>query len=330
MKNDKIKKRVTVVVLGMFALILAIYAVRGVHDQEEEKKKVIFIPKTLDKTNGFWTSLIEGAKLGAEEFNMDLEVVGGISEEEVEEQIAYIQKSIEKKPDVLLVAPCSYSETAEILKEAVKEGISLVLIDSVIENDVSTAIVATDNYEAGKELGSYANTLLKEGDEIGIIAHVKGASTAIDREAGIRHGLGENANKISETVFCGSSYEKAHSQAKKMIQQNPKLGMLIGTNEYASVGAARAVKELGMENKIKVVGFDNSIEEIKLLEEGVFQGIVIQKPFNMGYLGMKQAYNIVEGKKIQKNTDSGCKLITEENLYEEENQKLLYPFIGQE
>ncbi len=316
--------------LGILACMLAIYAAKGVQDPEEVRKQVIFIPKTLDKTNGFWTSLIEGAKLGAEEFNMDLEVVGGLSEEEVEEQIAYIKESIEKKPDVLLVAPCSYSETSDILKEAVDQGIHLVLIDSVIEEDISTAIVATDNYAAGKELGNYANSLLEDGKEVGIIAHVKGTSTAIEREAGIRKGLEDKSNKVKETVFCGSSYEKAYEQAKKMIEQNPKLGMIIGTNEYASVGAARAVKELKMSNKIKVVGFDNSIEEIKLLEEGVFQGIVIQKPFNMGYLGIKQANHIVEGKAIKKNTDSGCKLITEENLYEEENQKLLYPFIGQE
>ncbi len=328
--NDKIKKSVMIFLAGILAFILAIYAIRGVHSQEEDRKKVIFIPKTLDKTNGFWTSLIEGARLGAEEFNLEVQVVGGLSEEDVTEQIDYIKKSIEEKPDVLLVAPCSYSETADILKEAVQAGVRLVLIDSVVEYDISTAIVATDNYAAGEELGTYANTLLEDEKEIGIVAHVKGASTAIEREAGIRKGLGDKADMITETVFCGSSYEKAYEQTKKMIEENSKLGMIIGTNEYASVGAARAVKELGLSTKIKVVGFDNSIEEIKLLEEGVFQGIVIQKPFNMGYLGMKQAKDIVEGKTVKKNTDSGCKLITAENLYEEENQKLLYPFIEQE
>ena len=46
-----------------------------------------------------------------------------------------------------------------------------------------------------------------------------------------------------------------------------------------------ASKKLGMEDQVKVVGFDNSVEQIQLLEAGVFQGIVIQKPFNIGYLG---------------------------------------------
>ncbi len=316
--------------IGVLAVFIAIYGVHGVNNTQEEKKKVIFVPKIMDKTNGFWTSLIEGAELGAEEFNMNLEVIGGISEEGVDEQIQFIKESIEKKPDALLVAPCSYSETSEVLKEAVENGIQLVLIDSIIDCDISSAVVATDNYAAGKELGAFANTIVNDEEEIGVIAHVKGTSTAIDREAGMRSGLGSKEENIKEVMFCGSSYEKAYEQAKAMIEQHPKLGMIMCTNEYASVGAARAIKELGLAEKIKIVGFDNSIEEIQLLEAGVFQGIVIQKPFNMGYLGMKQANDILEGKEIEKNTDSGCKLITKENLYEEENQRLLYPFIGQD
>ena len=79
-----------------------------------------------------------------------------------------------------------------------------------------------------------------------------------------------------------------------------------------------------------MVGFDNSVEEIQLMEEGVFQGIIIQKPFNMGYLGIEQAVNLMNGKSIEKNLDSGCKLINRNNMYEEENQRLLYPFTGQQ
>ena len=78
-----------------------------------------------------------------------------------------------------------------------------------------------------------------------------------------------------------------------------------------------------------MVGFDSSIEEIQLLEKGVFQAIIIQKPVNMGYLGVEQAINVLTGKKVEKSLDSGSKLITKENLYEEENQRLLYPFSGQ-
>ena len=248
----------------------------------------------------------------------------------MEGQIKCIKESIEKMPDAMLVAPCSYSEMSKALQDVVDSGIKLILIDSVIDRDIAQGVVATDNYLAGRELGEFTRGLLSENSQIGIVAHVKGASTAIERENGMREGLGDYEKQVMDVVFCGSSYEKAYSLTVDMLNKYPEMGVIMGTNEYAAVGAARAVKDLGLAGRVKVVGFDNSIEEIQLLEEGVFQGIIIQKPFNIGYLGVEQAVNVLNGKKADKNVDSGCKMITKENMYEEENQRLLYPFTGQQ
>ena len=208
-------------------------------------------------------------------------------------------------------------------------GITLIYIDSTTENDIADCEVSTDNYKAGKELGKYAKTLIDEDIKIGIMGHVKGTSTEIERENGIRDGLENYKANIVDILYCDSSYEKANSQTKTMLMKNPDNRLLIGTNEYAAVGTARAIKDMGMEKKIKMVAFDNSVEEIQLLEEGVFDGIIIQKPFNMGYMGVEQAIALLEGKTVEKTLDSGCKLITRDNMYEEENQRLLYPFSGQ-
>lgn len=106
--------------------------------------------------------------------------------------------------------------------------------------------------------------------------------------------------------------------------------MIAALNEYSSVGAAKAVKELKLEKEILVIGFDNSIEEVKLLEEGVLNGIVIQKPFNMGYFGVEQAVKIIKGEKYTEYLDCGSELITKEYMYTEENEKMLFPFIGRQ
>ena len=313
------------IITGMFlcciltALFLVIFSLLNMQDQDQKVYKIILIPKTIDEKNGFWTSLIAGAELGAEEFKSDIEIVGGKSETDVEGQIKCIKESIEKMPDAMLVAPCSYSEMSKALQDVVDSGIKLILIDSVIDRDIAQGVVATDNYLAGRELGEFTRGLLSENSQIGIVAHVKGASTAIERENGMREGLGDYEKQVMDVVFCGSSYEKAYSLTVDMLNKYPEMGVIMGTNEYAAVGAARAVKDLGLAGRVKVVGFDNSIEEIQLLEEGVFQGIIIQKPFNIGYLGVEQAVNVLNGKKADKNVDSGCKMITKENMYEEEN-----------
>ena len=334
MKRQTSKRMLTGMLLFcvITAILLVTYGLFNAQSQERKVYRIILVPKTIDDTNGFWTSLIAGAELGAEEFNVDIEVQGGSSEEDIEGQIKRIRESIKKMPDAILVAPCSYSETTEALQEVVNSGIKLILIDSVIDKDIAQSIVATDNYLAGKELGEFTRKLMDENknSQIGIVGHVKGASTAIEREKGMREGLGEYEPQVMDVVFCGSSYDKAYSLTVDMLGKYPDMRMIMGTNEYAAVGAARAIKDLGLTGKVKVVGFDNSVEEIQLLEEGVFQGIIIQKPFNMGYLGVEQAVDILNGKSVEVNLDSGCKMIDRENMYEEENQRLLYPFTGQQ
>ena len=319
-----------VVLFMLLGIILITFGIRLQRDsKKEETYHLIFIPKTIDSSNDFWTALIEGAELGAEEFGAEIEVCGGHSEDDVVTQIKNIEESIQKKPDAILVAPSDYSALDEVLQKVVDAGIPLIYIDSTTQNEIADCVISTDNYVAGKELGAYAKTILKSDSKIGIMGHVKETSTEMERENGIREGLGEYKTNIVDVLYCDSSYDKAYNQTKIMLMKHPDIDMIIGTNEYAAVGTARAIKDLGMEKTVKMVGFDNSVEEIQLLEEGVFEGIIIQKPFNMGYLGVEEAIALLQGKPVEKSLDSGCKLITRKNMYKEENQRLLYPFSGQ-
>ena len=317
MKRRAGKRLIGVMTTGFVLLILILITIGMLQDSSEDKRtyKIIMVPKTIDESNDFWPGLIEGAKLGAEEFGCEIEV---------------IKESIKKNPDAFLIAPCSYTHTTEAVQEAINAGIKVILVDSVIDKEIANGVVATDNFKAGKELGTFAKTILKPDSKIGVVAHVKGSSTATERENGIREGLGEDQDRIQDIVYCSSSYDLASDLTENMLRERPDIDIVIGTNEYSAVGAARGVRKAGMEGQVKIVGFDNSVEQIQLLEAGVFQGIVIQKPFNIGYLGVEQAVKAIEGYPMEYNLDSGCKLITKENMYEEENQRLLYPFSGQQ
>ena len=322
---------ISAVAAGGILLILVLITI-GVLQEGANRKdpfRITFVSKTIDESNDFWTALLEGAQMGAEEMGAEIKVVGGTAEDDYETQNQLIKKSIEEGPDALLIAPCSYDKTTPLIQEAVNRGITVILIDSVVDQDVANGIVATDNHHAGRELGSYTKELLRPNSKIGIVAHVKNSSTALERENGIREGLGGDAEKIKEVVYCNSSYQLAESITKEMLIKHPDMDIIIGTNEYAAVGAAQAVKSMNKENQVKIVGFDNSVEEIQLLEAGLFKGMVIQKPFNMGYLGIEQAIKVLKGYPIEYSLDSGCQLITKENMYEDENQKLLYPVLGQ-
>ena len=65
--------------------------------------------------------------------------------------------------------------------------------------------------EAGRRLGEYARTIVGKDDKIAVISHVKGVSTAVEREQGFREGLGDYEKNI---VLWGFKYMGALSDAR--------------------------------------------------------------------------------------------------------------------
>ncbi len=293
---------------------------------EERRMSLVYIPKVEDSTNDFWKALILGTKMAAKEYNADIEIKAPTEENDIERQNELLKEAISEEPDAILFSPSSFTESNDLLKEAKEKGIRISFIDSYTEEKVQDLTVATDNLEAGEKLGKFAATLLDPDDQIAIVAHVKGVSTAVEREEGFRKGLGDLAKNIVEVVYCDSQYEKSRKLTQELMEKYPNLKMVAGMNEYSSVGAARAVKAAGAKDRIQVVGIDSSQEAVQLMENGVFKGLVVQKAFKMGYIGVKETILMLRGKSYEKDVNSGCELVTPDNMYDSEIEKLLFPF----
>lgn len=293
---------------------------------EERRMSLVYIPKVEDCTNDFWKALILGTKMAAKEYNADIEIKAPAEENDIERQNELLKEAISEEPDAILFSPSSFTESNDLLKEAKEKGIRISFIDSYTEEKVQDLTVATDNLEAGEKLGKFASTLLGPDDQIAIVAHVKGVSTAVEREEGFRKGLGDLAKNIVEVVYCDSQYEKSRKLTQELMEKYPNLKMVAGMNEYSSVGAARAVKAAGAKDRIQVVGVDSSQEAVQLMENGVFKGLVVQKAFKMGYIGVKETILMLRGKSYEKDINSGCELVTPDNMYDSEIEKLLFPF----
>lgn len=280
----------------------------------------------MDERNAFWFSLIEGTQIAAKEYGINLSILAPDVESNYEKQNELIEQAIKAKPDAILLSPADNVKTLESAKKIKEAGIKLILIDSQMAEPIQDALIATDNFEAGKKVGQMVKNLIKKNSKIAIVSHVQGTSTAIAREAGLRQSLGEDEKRIVDVVFSDSEYEKAYEVTKELLVKHPDVDIIAGLNEYSAIGAARAVRDLNLTDSIKLIGFDSSTEEIQLLEEGVFDGIVVQKAFNMGYIGLETAVKILRGEEVAANIDSGSNIVRKDDIYTEENQKLLFPF----
>lgn len=295
--------------------------------EEPGPKRIIVGVKAMDEIE-FWRVLIEGVNTASREFGVDVSVVGPTQEIEVDLQIQLLEEAIKQKPDAIVMAAGDYNRLVPVAESIRKADIPLIMIDSAVNGDYAQSLIATDNVNAGQKAGKELSSLLSANAEVAIISFVRGASTQIEREQGVRSILEQRSGtEIVGTYYSEGKEERAYDITKKLLLERPDLNGIVGLNEPSTVGAGRAIRELGLAGKVKLVGFDSSVKEVKLLEEGVLQSTIVQKPFNIGYLGIKTAISIIEGDKVLRNVYTDSVVINKDNMYTEENQKLLFPFV---
>ncbi|RAR43602.1 substrate-binding domain-containing protein [Paenibacillus sp. MDMC362] len=319
--------RMRYMVLLLIPLLILGYAVYQWSKEEPGTKKVIVGVKALDE-NEFWRVLIEGVHTASREFGVDVSVIGPSQEIEVDMQIQLLEEAVKQKPDAIVLAAGDYNRLVPVAESIRKAGIPLIMIDSAVNGDYAQSLIATDNVNAGQKAGMELSSRLPEHAKVAIISFVQGTSTQIEREQGVRSILEQRGGtEIVGTYYSEGKEERAYEITKKLLLERPDLNGIVGLNEPSTVGAGRAIRELGLVGKVKLVGFDSSVKEVKLLEEGVLQSTIVQKPFNIGYLGIKTAVSVIEGNKMPPYIYTDSVIINKDNMYTEENQKLLFPFV---
>ncbi len=66
-------------------------------------------------------------------------------------------------------------------------------------------------------------------------------------------------------------------------------------NESSSFGMLRVLQDNGWAGKVRFVGFDASDSLVKALANGHVDGLVVQDPVNIGYLGVKTMVSAHQG-----------------------------------
>ena len=78
-------------------------------------------------------------------------------------------------------------------------------------------------------------------------------------------------------------------------------------------------------NKVRFIGFDSSESLEKGLRDGHLDGLVLQDPVNMGYLGVKTMVAHLRGQPVAARVDTGVRLVTQKQMNDPDAKALLHP-----
>jgi ribose transport system substrate-binding protein len=293
----------------------------------DQEKNVIIVLKSNNVRSDFWQTVSAGAEAAAKEGGVALHVQGPLQESDTETQIQILEEAITQKPAAIVVAPINDERILAAIAKIRQAGIPIVVIDTPLSLDPPLVSVSNNHLEAGRLAGV---TVAKETNNHPVIAMISdfvNSSVSVESEKGVKQALKAYDSSDLGTFYCADSEDRAYLIAKTLIASQPKLHAIVALNEAAALGTAKAIKELHA-GRVKLIGFDSSIYEIQLLEEGTLKALVVQKPFNMGYLGVKTALQLVNRDNPEQTTYTDSTVVTRDNMYTPENQKLLFPFIG--
>jgi ribose transport system substrate-binding protein len=314
---------VVVLAVAVYSIIhFEVFSVTTTHD-----KRVTVILKSLNVRSDFWQTVSAGAGAAAKEMGVTIDVQGPLQETDADAQIRVLEAAIEQKPQAIVLAPFKDDRMPAIISHIREAGIRLVVIDTPLDLNPPPKVVTNNHVEAGRLAGETSVQETKGHPNIVVISDYVDSAISIERLDGLQQSLKSYEDSLLGVYYSENSEDKAYAIAKELLAGDKPFNTFITLNESATLGVAKVLKEHKKAGTIKLIGFDSSIYGIQLLEEGTLNAAIVQKPYNMGYLGVKTALKLIEGIRTDDITYIESNVITQENMYLPENQKLLFPFI---
>lgn len=310
--------------------------------------------------DSYWKEVEAGAKQAVADINTLLGYKGDdkikltfsapSERDNVDEQVNILDEELARYPVAIAIAAVDTTACQVQFEAAADNGIPVVTFDSGSDYADIASHVSTNNIEASKTAANKLATLMERSGEVAVFVQDSFSMTAKEREQGFVEELAASFPDVSVvniyhldelgTMAANIAAEKNAALAegeqevdpasitqKEVVQyileKNPNLKGIYATNLDTTQLVADVLSSLERDD-LYFVGFDGGEEQLKLLEDDVVDGLVIQNPYGMGYAAVVSAARAVLELGNEAFVDSGYTWVTKDNMKEADIKKMLY------
>jgi len=297
--------------------------------------QIAVVPKGT--THEFWKSIHAGAIKAERELTAAGQPVqvlwkGPLKEDDRNGQIEVVENFTARGVAGIVLAPLDDRALVAPVEAAAGAGIPVVIIDSAIKTERIASFVATNNHAGGKQGGQRLVEVLGGKGRILLLRYQQGSASTMQREAGFLEAISAapGIEIVSSDQYAGPTRDSALTASQNLLNKwGGRIQGVFTPNESSTAGMILALKQAGLTGQVKHVGFDASAPLVEALRAGAVQGLVVQDPFQMGYLGVKHCADVIAGRPVAKQVDTPVQLVTPENLGEPAIRDLLNPPLDQ-
>ncbi|MBK8859073.1 MAG: substrate-binding domain-containing protein [Opitutaceae bacterium] len=306
--------RLACVVLG-FALLMS--ALRA-----EEKYTIAVVP--MGTTHQYWKLIHAGARKAEAELKaqgVPVEIIwkGPLREDDRDQQVQVVENFMARRVSGIVLAPLDRHALVAPVEQAVNAGIPVVIVDAPLNSPAPVSTIATNNYMSGRLAAQrLSDQMGGKGNAILLRVQV-GSGSCEAREQGFLDELAENhpgIKVISSNQHGGATRNTALVASQNLLMRfGREVNGIFAPNESTAAGMLLALDNVGLgKGKVKLIGYANSEVFADALRAGDLQGLVLQDPVKMGYLGVKYIVQVLRGEKVPEHVDTAVVMATKENV----------------
>jgi ribose transport system substrate-binding protein len=294
---------------------------------------IAVIPKGT--THEFWKSIHAGAVKAQRELQekgakVELIWKGPLREDDRDQQIQVVENFMTRRVSGIVLAPLDSQALVKPVATAVQAKVPVVIIDSGLKSDKYLSFVATDNYKGGQLAAEHMGKLLAGKGNIILLRYAVGSASTEEREAGFLDTLKTkfpDIKVISSDQYAGATRELAYQASQNLLNRfGREVNGVFCPSEPTTIAMTKALRDIGKAGgKVKMIGFDAGSQSVIDMKKGDVQGLVVQDPVRMGYLGVMIMVKHLRGEKVEPRIDTGVHVVTPENMDQPEIKELLYP-----
>lgn len=250
----------------------------------------------LTQQHPFYIELADAMKAEAEAKGAPLEI--SIANQDLNKQLADVEDFIVKGVDVIIISPVDSQGAMAAIAKAEAAGIKVITVDIPIANAQVTSHIGTDNYTGGVKAAELMGEVLGGKGKVAVIDYPT-VQSVVARIEGFKKGLEAFPEIEIVAQQTGITRAEALAVSQNMLQANPDITGIFGFGDDAALAAAVAVKSAGLQEQVKVIGFDGMEEARNAVDsDPVMVGVIQQFPDEMGKTAVDTAIKVIAGEDV--------------------------------
>lgn len=285
-----------------------------------ENYKFAIIPKAMN--NPYFDLSRDGCEKRAKELGNVECIYKGPIEHEPATQVQIIQDFITQKVDGIAVSVADADSVTKVIQQGRDAGIPIITFDADAPDSARQANVGTDNRAMGRAMGELLLKLRPEGGTYALIAGGPAAVNVNERAEGVRDALkGSKWTEIAGSpAYSNDDLALAVQQMTDFKTANPDLNAIIpvgGWPMFVPEAYKSFIDKYKSEmeaKKFTVIVGDTLKVQLELLRDGYANGLVGQRPYEMGEKAMDLLLALKKGETVPEINRAGIDTVTPENV----------------